>query len=129
MLKVGRGVRRNLQLFLNSCRAQRRQSAKLFLQSSELGLPQPLIRGRVCPSPLDPGGGAHSLARDGVGESQSRRGDINCGTIYICPLCCRAIVGGNFPYDLHKIMNKKKNIHLLYSSKTWEKISQRYETS
>ncbi len=31
--------------------AQSRQSAKLFLQSSELGLPQPLTRRRVCPPP------------------------------------------------------------------------------
>ncbi len=30
---------------------QSRQSAVLFLQSSELGLPQPLTRGRVCPPP------------------------------------------------------------------------------
>ncbi len=29
-----------------------RQSTKLFLQSSELGLPQPLTRRRVCASPL-----------------------------------------------------------------------------
>jgi hypothetical protein len=32
--------------------AQSRQSAKLFLKSSELGLPQPLTRRRVCPPPL-----------------------------------------------------------------------------
>ncbi len=51
------------------------QSAKLFLQSSELGFPHPLTRSRVCPSPpLVPGGGAHSLAGEGVGESQFRRG-------------------------------------------------------
>jgi hypothetical protein len=50
---------------------QSRQSAKLFLKSSELGLPQPLTRRRVCPVL---GGGAHSLARDGLGESQFRRG-------------------------------------------------------
>jgi hypothetical protein len=31
--------------------AQSRQSAKLFLQSSELGLSQPLTRRRVCPPP------------------------------------------------------------------------------
>jgi hypothetical protein len=30
-------------------KAQSRQSAKLFLQSSELSLPQPLIRSRMCP--------------------------------------------------------------------------------
>ncbi len=29
------------------------------------------------------GGGAHSLAREGVGESQFRRGDIHCGTLFI----------------------------------------------
>ncbi len=28
------------------------------------------------------GGGAHSLAREGFGESQFRRGDIHCGTLY-----------------------------------------------
>ena len=57
------------------------QSAKLFLQSSDLGLaptPHP---------PLVSGGGAHSLAREGVGESQFRRGDIHCGTLYIYVLC------------------------------------------
>jgi hypothetical protein len=32
-------------------KAQSRQSAKLFLQSSELGLPQPLTRSRLCPPP------------------------------------------------------------------------------
>ncbi len=30
-----------------------------------------------------PQGGAHSLAREGVGESQFRRGDIHCCTLYI----------------------------------------------
>jgi hypothetical protein len=66
--------------------AQSRQSAKLFLKSSELRLPQPLTRRRV-PLPLPPppvlGGGAHSLAREGLGESQFRRGDVHCGTLYI----------------------------------------------
>jgi hypothetical protein len=65
-----------------------RQSDKLFLQSSELGLPQPLTRRRVCPPPLlVPGGEAHSLAREGVGESQFRRGDKYCGTLYKYVLC------------------------------------------
>jgi hypothetical protein len=67
---------------------QSRQSAKLFLhniQSSELGLPHPFSRRRVCPPPLfGPGGGrVHSLAGKGLGESQFRRGDIHCGTLYI----------------------------------------------
>jgi hypothetical protein len=49
---------------------------------SRLGLSHPLTRRRVCPPPpLVPGGGAHSLAREGVGESQFRRGDIHCGTL------------------------------------------------
>jgi hypothetical protein len=41
--------------------------------------PPPLVRG---------GGGAHSLAGEGVGESQFRRGNIQCGTLkrYICTL-------------------------------------------
>jgi len=32
---------------------------------------------------LVPGGGTHSLAREGVGESQFRRGDLHSGTLYI----------------------------------------------
>jgi hypothetical protein len=69
---------------------QSRQSAKMFLQSSDLGLPQPLTPRRVCPPPpLVPGEGAQSLGRERVGESQFRRGDIHCGTLYIylCTLC------------------------------------------
>ncbi len=46
---------------------QSRQSARLFLQSSELGLPQPLTRRRVCPPLLvGGGGGGNSLAGEGV---------------------------------------------------------------
>ncbi len=70
---------------LKTWRAQSRQSAKHLLQSSELGLPQPLTHRRVCPPVL--GGGEHSLAREGVGKSQFRRGDIHCGTLYIYVLC------------------------------------------
>jgi hypothetical protein len=60
---------------------QCRQSAKLFLQPSELGLTQPLTRRRVCPPAS--GGRALSLARERLGESQFRRRDIHCGTLYI----------------------------------------------
>ncbi len=35
------------------------------------------------PPPFGSGGGAHSLAREGLGESQFRRGDLHCGTLYI----------------------------------------------
>ncbi len=66
---------------------QSRQSAKLYLQSSELGLPHPQAS---VPSPTPPsvlGGGAHSLAREGLGESQFRGGDIHFSTLYIYVLC------------------------------------------
>jgi hypothetical protein len=67
---------------------QSRLCAKLFLQSSELGLPQPLSHRRVSPPPsLCPGGAVHSLAREGVGVSQFQRGDIHCGTLYTVYMC------------------------------------------
>ncbi len=50
---------------------QSRQSAKLFSPIVGIGTPSPS------------GGGAHSLAREGVGEFQFRQGDIHCGTLYI----------------------------------------------
>jgi hypothetical protein len=61
--------------------------------------------GEYAPSPLITGGGAHSLPREGVRESQFRqlekklstlptlcsypfrRGDIHCGTLYTYVLC------------------------------------------
>ncbi len=48
----------------------------MYVPSSELGLPQPLSRKRVCPPPpprRPNGGGAHSPAAKEVGESQFRR--------------------------------------------------------
>jgi hypothetical protein len=42
---------------------QSRQSAKLFLQSSELGLPQPLARRLVRPSPDSGGEGERGVGR------------------------------------------------------------------
>ncbi len=48
-------------------RPQSRQSAKLFLKSSELGLPQPLTRSRVCPPPRFWGRGTLAGKR-GVGR-------------------------------------------------------------
>ncbi len=60
-----------------------------FSQVVGIGTPQPLTRRRVCPPPPGSEGGAHSLrlAREGLGESQFRRGDIHCGTLYINLLC------------------------------------------
>ncbi len=49
--------------------AQSRQSAKLFLQSSELGLPQPLTHRRECPPPLWFGGEGHTRWRGRSWES------------------------------------------------------------
>jgi hypothetical protein len=62
---------------------QSRQSAKLFLQSLELGFPTPLAAGECASPPLGPGGRVHSLAAKGVGEFQFRRGDIYCGALYL----------------------------------------------
>ncbi len=50
------------------CNYPNTEYAELFHQSSELWLPHPLSRRRVCPPPFSPGGGAHSLAREGLGE-------------------------------------------------------------
>jgi hypothetical protein len=47
--------------------------------------PQAIAR----PLPLVPGGGAHLPAREGVGESQFRRRDIHCGSLYMCVLCAQ----------------------------------------
>jgi hypothetical protein len=67
--------------------SQSRQSARLFLQSSELGLPQPR---HPQVSGVGGWGGAHSLAGVGVGVGgpNSDEGTDNCGTlgIYVCIL-------------------------------------------
>jgi hypothetical protein len=44
--------------------------------------PNPSPAGECAP-PLVPGERAHSLAREGLGESQFRRVDILCGTLYM----------------------------------------------
>jgi hypothetical protein len=46
--------------------------------------PTPHPQASVPPPPLVPGGGApaHSLAREGLGESQFQRENIHCGTLY-----------------------------------------------
>ncbi len=66
---------------------QSRQNARLFLQSSELGLPHLhlLTRRPVCPppSPLVRGGGGHTRLQERGWGFQFRRGDIHCGTLGI----------------------------------------------
>jgi hypothetical protein len=63
----------------------------LFSSRRNWDSPNPSPAGECAPSPVL-GGGAHSLAREVLGESQFRRGDIHCGTLYslhIRTLCCR----------------------------------------
>jgi hypothetical protein len=57
----------------------------------------PLTRRRVCRPPVL-GGGTHSLAREGLGESQFRRLDIYCGTLYIYVLCGYTVVPSDYWY-------------------------------
>jgi hypothetical protein len=66
---------------------QSRQSAKRFLKSSDLGLPQPLTCRRMCPPTLWSGGEGTLAGERRGGESQFRREDIHCGTLYINVLC------------------------------------------
>ncbi len=47
--------------------------------------------------PPGSGGGEHSLAREELGESQFRRGDILCGNLYIYVLCGQTILTINVP--------------------------------
>ncbi len=48
--------------------------------------PTPSPPADCAPPPLVQGG-AHSLAGEGVGESQFRRGDIHCGPLHMYVLC------------------------------------------
>jgi hypothetical protein len=74
---------------------QRRQSAELFLQSSDLGPLQPLTRRRVGPPPPGSEGEGHTRWRERGWESPSSDEWIyvHCGTLYICiyiyALCAR----------------------------------------
>ncbi len=73
------------------------EEAECYAFSPVVGIgtpPTPHPQASVPSPPLVPGGGAHSLAREGVGESQFRRGDIHCGTLYIYVIC-----GQNGPHS------------------------------
>jgi hypothetical protein len=70
------------------CTSQSRQNAKLFLLSLELGLPQPLTPGYVCPPPFGTGGrGTLAGERGGERVPIPTRGHTHCGTLYIYVLC------------------------------------------
>ncbi len=49
----------------------------LFSSRRNWDSPNPSPTGECVLPPLDPGGGAHTLVREGVGESHFRRGDIH----------------------------------------------------
>ncbi len=76
-------------------RPQSRQSAKLFLQSSELGLPIPLAAGECAlppPHPLVRGGGHTRLRERGWVSPNSDEGTYTVvlyNTVYISTLCPR----------------------------------------
>jgi hypothetical protein len=73
-----------------------RQSAKLFLQSSELGIPTPSPAGEGAPPPPRYWGeGPHFLAREGGGRAQFRRGDI-----HLNPHECRPLLRSTGQYAL-----------------------------
>jgi hypothetical protein len=59
------------------------KSTPVYVPSSELGLSQsqPLSRQRVCPTPQNQGGGAHSPAGEGLGESQFRQLEKKLSTL------------------------------------------------
>jgi hypothetical protein len=59
----------------NAYKAQSRQSAKLFHQSSELGLPQTLTRGGRAPPPPGSGGRGTLAVGRGVGTWESLNSD------------------------------------------------------
>ncbi len=61
---------------------QSRQSAKLYLKSSELGLPNPLSRRRMCPPTLWSRGGGHTRLRERVWGSLNS--DEGTYTIVLC---------------------------------------------
>jgi hypothetical protein len=65
----------------NSLQYTSRQSAKLSLQSSVLGLPHPLTRRRVCLPPLIRWEGHTLLREKRWGTTQFQRGDRHCGIL------------------------------------------------
>ncbi len=103
--------------------SQSKQRSKLFLQSSELGLPQPLTHRRVCPPPFGFGGGGQPFCRERgwEGESQFRRGDINCGALYMCVFC-----GGAPPSICILLMASYRNWLLTPLAFFQGKIGQKY---
>ncbi len=98
---------------------QSRQSAKLSLQSSKLGLPHPLTRRRLCtPSPLGSGGKTHSLDGErwrGV-VPVPMRGQTLCYSICIYVLCTRIkkaslSQGAQVPHRAGRLQHGRRGAH------------------
>ncbi len=73
--------------------SQSRQSAKPFLQSSELGLSQPPTRRLVCPLPPVSGGRGTLAGEKGVGRVPIPTRGVQCGTLYMYVLCAARSIG------------------------------------
>jgi hypothetical protein len=90
--------------------SQRRQSAKLFLQPSESGLPQPLSRTRGCPPPFGPGGGGgvgHTRLRErGWGSRNPTRGHTLWCAIYAYKYFVK-VLHGRLLENLFKISTRR----------------------
>jgi hypothetical protein len=67
--------------------------------------PNPSPEGECAPTSLVRGGGAHSQAREGLGGSQFRLGDIHCGTLYMCTLC----IGLSHKHSPHSSIDIRHN--------------------
>jgi hypothetical protein len=80
---------------------QSRQSARLFLQSCELGPPNPSLAGECVPSLFGSGGeGTNSLGGERAGTgSQFGRWDRHCGTLGIYVLCAYTYCIVHYPCE------------------------------
>jgi hypothetical protein len=83
-------IKNAFRLFLHrvQCISQSRQSARLFLPSSELGPPHPLAPRRVCPPPFGSGGGHTRLRERGGGVPIRTSGQPLWCSRYLCTLWC-----------------------------------------
>ncbi len=72
---------------------QSRQSARIFLQSSELGLPHSLTRRRVCLPllPFGSGGRTHSLAGEGRSPNSDDGTDTLVLLVYVQYFVCNTV--------------------------------------
>ncbi len=91
--------------------AQSRQSVKLFLQSSELDLPQPLARRRVCPPPAGSGGRGTLAGDRRVGESQFRRGTYTV----VLFIYMYFVLIGIWPIFVHIVLQRAPSLNFLKS--------------